>query len=274
MNGLSEALRQGQMFAEQHLPAEMLSQTVPMGIVILGFGVVVSVLGARLVRPVLTFALGLAGALAAFRFAPHLQVPVPITILATGLLVGLIGFWLHRLWVGIIVAMLASSVALSVFGYYRVLPELDQFAQVNPGSIAASASGEFTLPDPVDQAGYNQPSPKTWAKDFWAHLTARQVDVDKKIAVIGAGAALVGLMLGLLATRGALILCTALIGTSMVASGLTLIATTVSPEAYASALDRPKVLTGAWAGLFCASLVIQALLNRRPQPVVTAPADR
>lgn len=274
MDWFSQALQQGRIFAEQHIPTEVMTQTVPMGIVILGFGVVLSVMGARLVRPVLTFGLGLAGALAAYRFAYLIDVPVPVTIIATGLIVGGIGFWLHRLWVGIIVAMLASSVALSVFGYYRVLPELDHYAQTHPSSITSTATGEFTLPDPVQQVAYGQPSPKTWAKDFWAHLTASQLDVDKKIAVIGAGAALFGLLLGLLATRGALIVCTALIGTSMVASGLTLIATSVSPETYASALDRPRLLAGAWAGLLCTSLVIQALLNRRPQSGVTVPADR
>lgn len=274
MDGFSQALQQGQSFAEQHIPAEVMGQTVPLGIVILGFGVLVSVLGARLVRPVLTLALGLAGALAAYRFAHHLDVPVPVTIIVTGILVGGLGFWLHRFWVGIIVSLLASSVALSVFGYYQVLPELNEYVQTHPGSITSLSIGEFTLPDPAEQGSYSRPSPKTWAKDFWAHLTASQINVDKKIAVIGAGAAIIGLFLGLLATRGALIVCTALIGTSMVASGLTLIATTVSPEAYASALNRPQLLGGAWLGLLCASLIIQALLSRRPKPGVAAPDAR
>ena len=272
MNDLSELVDQGRMFAEQHVPAEVLSQAVPVGAALLAVGVLISVLGARLVRPVVTLAFAGAGAALAMRYAHLVDVPLPVTGLVAAVVLGGVGYALHRLWVGLLIAVVASSLALSVFGYYRIVPELPAFQETYAPDVAADAAGEFALLDPSGQAEYNFRSPKTWARDFWAHLTSRQADIGGKIAVIVAGAALVGLLFGLLATRGALIACTALVGTSLVMSGVSLLVSRLAPDIHASAVGQPRLVAGAWAGLLLASLVLQALLNRRAaaRPVLEA----
>ena len=64
MSGLTQILDQVSRFAEQHLPAEALEPAVPAAILVVATGVVISVLGARLIRPALTAGFGVGGAVA------------------------------------------------------------------------------------------------------------------------------------------------------------------------------------------------------------------
>lgn len=264
MNDLAELGNQGRRLVEQHVPPEALSQAFAIGVALLVIGAVIAVLGARLMRPVLTVAFGVAGAWLAGRLGQRVNVPITVMVVLAALLAGGIGYALHRLWVGLLVAVVASGVALSVFGHQRILPEVQVFQEVHATAAAGEAGTDFTLPTPEEQLAYNHPSPETWARDFWAHLTARDADIRGKMAVIGVGAAVVGLLLGLVATRGALIVCTALVGTSLVMGGLSLVVSEAAPQIHASALESPRLLAWAWAGLLVASVVLQALLNRRP----------
>ena len=91
--------------------------------------------------------------------------------------------------------------------------------------------------------------------------------VNRKLddaAVIGIVAALLGLLLGAVATRPALIVCTALFGTALVGSGLAALAAALVPDHYHSALNHPGWLGGAGAVLLLASLVLQTALTRPP----------
>ncbi len=270
MTGLNEILEQARLFAEQHVPPEVFSQAVPAAIAVVAVGVLISVLGARLVRPVVTLAFALVGAAAAWRLSQHLappwpaNIPAPVAITLGGLVAGLFGYALHRLWVGLLIAAVSASIALSAFGYYRILPEIPAYQELSNPTLADNDRTEFVLLDAADQAQYAQRDPQTWAKDFWAHLTARHADIGGKTAVVGAGAALVGLLLGLLATRGALILCTALVGTLSVLAGVSVVVARMAPEVHSSALQHPRLIAASWAGLLVCSLVLQGLLNRRP----------
>ena len=273
MNGLPELLEQGRRFAEQHIPPGSLPSQVPAAVIMLATGVVISVLGARLVRPGLTAAFGIAGAIAAGRFAGGVNLPVAATVVVGALAVGALGFALHRLWVGLASSGMLVVVALSVFGYYRILPEVAAFNQSRPVVVAAAGDAGFVLLETSQQSAYSRPSPDKWARDFWTHLTGRQADIEKQLLVIGAAAALIGLLLGVLATRPALIVCTALVGTALVASGLSALSAAWVPGYYQSAVDSPGLLAAAAAGLLGSSLLLQALLNRRPPPrPATAPA--
>ncbi|MHC4091931.1 MAG: hypothetical protein ACYSVY_16975, partial [Planctomycetota bacterium] len=187
--------------------------------------------------------------------------------------VGAIGYCLHRLWVGLAAACITAAVALSVFSYYRILPDLAAFNESYPAAAHDATQPAFALLDAGQQREYVEQSPQKWARDFWAHLTRGQADVERKIGVIGAVAALIGLLLGTLATRPALIVCTALVGTSLVAAGLMVLAAALFPEYHQSALDHPRLLAGAGAGLLLSSLLLQAMLTRRPPPrPIAAPA--
>ena len=273
MDGLPEMLEQGRRFAEQHVPPESLPPPVPVALMVLLAGIVIGVLGAKLARPALTAAFGIGGAVAAGELARAFELPLAFTVIIGALLIGVIGFCLHRLWVGLATSFVLVAVVLSIFGYYRILPEAVTFNQTYPAVVSGAADAEFALPDAEQRAEYNRRSPQKWARDFWAHLTHRQADVEERIAVIGAAAALAGLLLGVLATRLAWVACSALVGTSLVASGAMALAATLVPDHYRAALDNPRWLVAAGVGLLLCSLLLQALLNRRSPPrPTTVPA--
>jgi len=263
MEGFTQILEQARRFAEQHVPTEALSASVPTALLLISAGVVLGVLGARLIRPLLAVAFGAAGAFAAGRLACAQGLPVPVLAILGAALAGGLGYLLHRLWVGVGVGMLLAVVALSVFGYHRVLPEVVEYQQV---TVVTGVDGvaEFVLPEPPAEGGVVGPGPEQWARDFWAHLTRRHSDVNRQVAAIGTAAALLGLLVGTLATRFALIVSTALVGTSLVASGAALLTAEVFPTVYQSALEQPRMLYGAGGGLLLISVVLQAMLNRRP----------
>ncbi|HUU81939.1 MAG TPA: hypothetical protein VM243_00420 [Phycisphaerae bacterium] len=275
MNGLSQILEQVNRFAEQHVPAEMLQPVVPAAVLLLAVGVVISVLGAKLTRPALTAGFGVCGAMAGGKFACLTGLPVPITVIGAALIAGGVGFLLYRLWIGVGAAIILAVIALSAFGYVRILPELDTF---QPAGITAAADGAavaFELPEPEEQAAYLQESPQEWLHSFWNHVTSRQPSVQTKLATITAGAALLGLLLGAILARPTLILYTSLAGTALVISGLGLLTANLHPELYRSALDHPRLLAGAGIGLLLSSLVLQARLFRRPPaPPPSQPAPK
>jgi len=269
VDGLGDILQQVREFAAQHVPADALPPTVPLATLVMLTGVVVAVFGARLARLALTTAFGLGGAYAAARFAHAMDLPPALSVIVGAALIAGIGYCLYRLWVGIGVAALLCMLALSVFGYYRVLPEAIRFNESHPASVALPGESGFTLLDAGEQAEYSHPSPQKWAHDFWTHLTTQQADIRRNGAAVALAAALVGLLVGLLATRPALVACTALVGTAVVGSGLLAFSGALAPRYYRAALDRPVVLAGAAAGLFLVSVVLQARLGRRlaPSPV-------
>ena len=273
MDNLSQILEQGQRFVEQHVPVESYSAVVPTAILIGVAGVLISVLGTRLVRPALTVGFCAAGAWAAARFVQIDVVPQPVVMILAIVLAGVCGYFLYRLWVGAGAAVLMAVIGLSVFGAVRILPEVGPFEESN-AIITAEGVAEFALPTPEEQQEFLERSPEKWARDFWAHLTDKQADVEKHLAVIGAAAAFVGLLLGMFATRATLIVSTSLVGTALVASGALALVAWLTPEVYRSALESPRLLGGAGAGLLLTSVILQALLNRRPPPTPVAQPEK
>lgn len=264
MSGLSQILEQASRFAEQHVPAEAVEPVVPAAILIVAAGVVISVLGAKLIRPTLTAGFGVGGALAGGQFAYLTGLPAPVTVIVAGVLAGGIGYFLHRLWVGVGAAIVLAGIAVAVFGYFRILPEVDTFQPAGTAPTAEGPAADFELLDPGQQEAYLQQSPEKWARQFWTHLTSRQPHVETRLGTIAAAAGLLGLLLGAILTRPTLIMYTSLVGTSLVALGLTVLTARLDPELYRSALDHPRLLAGAGAGLLLLSLVLQGRLYRHP----------
>lgn len=273
MNDLSHILEQGQRFVEQHVPPDAIPPVVPVAIVILAVGVLVSVLGARLIRPLLTIGFAAAGGWLVLKQVCTCFIPQPVAAVIGAILAGGLGYFLHRLWVGIGAAVLLTTLALGVFGYFQILPEVSTFEETSP-TVAAREAGEFALLTPDEQRQYMERSPEKWARDFWSHVTDRQAGVQRNVALIGGIAALVGLLIGACATRFALIVSTSLLGTSLVVTGTMLLGARLCGEAYRSALDQPNLLAGAGAGLLLSSLILQALLNRRRPERPTLESDQ
>jgi hypothetical protein len=180
MGSLTQILDQVNRFAEQHLPAEALEPVVPAAIMVVATGVVISVLGARLIRPALTAGFGVGGAVAGGQFACATGLPVPVTVVIGALIAGGVGYVLHRLWVGAGAAVVLAILAVSVFGYLRILPEVETFQPEGIAATVEGAAADFELLDPDEQEAYLDQSLGEWARGFWAHLTGQQPDVGRR----------------------------------------------------------------------------------------------
>ena len=261
---------QGMMELQQLAEGQMThSVVVPTGVVMLIAGLVIGLFGARLVRPALTLGFALAGAAAAGQLAQVLNWPVGLTAGMAAVVVGGFGYLTHRLWVGVSVAVFMAALAIGLFSYYRVLPQIGPFAEQQTALVTTVApQGGFTLPDPQQQGAISSGSPQGLARNFWTYLDQQQAGVQRKLVMVGAGAALVGLLLGLVATRWALILCTSLVGTSLISFGGMVLASVFVSDWYAGALEHPIHLSGGWLVVLLALIALQsAQKKRRPRQV-------
>ena len=64
--------------------------------------------------------------------------------LVGALMIGIIGYQTFRLWVGLGAAMVLSTVALSLFGYQKIVPHMAEFDQT--ASTMAGRSGGVRPP--------------------------------------------------------------------------------------------------------------------------------
>ena len=112
MDEINQRGEQARMFFEHHVSPEVtvpLFIAMPIGLIVVGLGL--AVLGAKMAKPALAIAFTLAGIVggglvlgAATGVAPG------IGMLIGGLVCGVCGYLLHRLWVGLAAAVLISAV--------------------------------------------------------------------------------------------------------------------------------------------------------------------
>jgi hypothetical protein len=251
----------------QHAPAEMLQQALPFGILCLVLGVGLSVLGAKISRFGMTCGFAVLGGYIGVFVARETGFPQPVCGLVGAVMVALVGYQTFKLWVGVVAALVLSSVALGVFGYQRVVPHVNEFehgAQV----ATMEPAGSFVLPTPEEQEAYRQRGPREWAAEFWAFLRTKDASIERNGRALAVTAALTGLCLGVLAVRWALILATSLIGTLLVTTSMATLLTHAAPRSYETLQHNPG-LVGIGVGAFLVtSLILQTLLTRK------APASR
>ncbi len=261
--------------AEQHLPHEAMPSVLAIAIVLAGGGILLSVLGARLAKGALTFAFLIGGGLAAAGVARHLGWGgrEAALLVAGGVVVsGLLGYFVFRLWVGVVVAVLLATVGSIAFNQARILPALKSFDHA--AYVASGAGGErFALLDPAVQADYAKPTPQRWVRDFVNDLTTRDPGVRRSVGVAAVCWGAVGLLLGALLTRFTLITLTSAIGTAAFAGGAALLAANLRPDDYARATAQPLPIAIGVGACFVAALVLQTLMTRRaPAAKPAAPA--
>lgn len=253
-------------FIRQHVP----TGTLPGGDLVIAsllvLGVLVSTLGAKLAKPVVTLALTGVGAGLAARYGGLLNVPLTATIVVCALVCGTIGLLLFRLWVGVAAAGLAAVIAISIYGSGHVLPHFKTFPTTAPHTV-----GEYVIPDVPAEPRPPLDALREAAGDFRAHLVAQDADVEKYLLLTAAGAGAFGLLIGLLAARFTLVLTTALVGTVLVTTALGLAAQSYWPQAMESFPEHGREVDLAVLGFFVASLVLQSLLTRRPAKAEPAP---
>jgi hypothetical protein len=268
MNDLTPIFEQARLFVDQHLPANVQAGAIAIPIFFLAAGIGLSVLGAKLSRFGFASAFIALGALGGYYFSRVSGIPAPICALVGAGMIGAIGHLTFRLWVGVAVAAVASSLVLAAFGYQRVVPHVAEFEQQNQMLTWSPVTGAaaFDLPTPQEQQAYRERTPQMWAEEFWAYVTAEDVNVQRHGKSLAMAALVTGLFLGVVAMRWALILATSLVGTAMVTTGAVTLFARFAPGSYQSFLNHPGVVGMGVGALLVTSLALQTMLTRKPPP--------
>ncbi len=258
---------------ETHVPAQYQVSVVPVAVGLLLLGIGLSVLGAKLARAGITCGLGVAGALLALALAPLIDVPTIVVVLIGTFVAGGMGYGLFRLWVGLAVAACFSAVAIGAYGSRAVVPHFTEYQSVQ------DFDGTFTLPEAPQTSDSESARDaladiRVWADDFWLYVQSQQVDVNRRILLVGVGSALLGLLLGALLPRLTLIVTTSVVGTMMVMSGLAGLAARFQADFSQAVGQHERVVATAGIVFLLASLLLQTLLTRKvpvPAPVRPQP---
>jgi len=262
MSEFSTMIEQAQSMVQQHAPAEVLSQAVPMAILLMVGGMGVSVLGAKLSRVAATLGFAIAGGVGGYYFAGPSGLPLPVCIAGGGLVAGVIGHQTLRFWVGVLTAGVLAAASLGVFGYQRVAPYVTEFEQ-SQQITSEDGAFMFTVPSPEEQEAYRDRNPATWAQEFWAFATERDPGLSRSAQSIGILAILTGLCLGVVAMRWALILSTAMVGTALITTGIAGLAGHYWPQqAYQAFEARPALFGAVIGGFLVSSLIVQTAMTR------------
>ena len=272
---IKSVLEHAHQFVLQHVPADMLREALPFGVICLVAGIGLSVLGAKLSRFGFVCAFSVAGGCAGAYFARQTGFSNTICVAAGALMIGVIGYQTFRFWVGLLSAVVLTSAAMGVFGYQRVMPHVVVFertvqAELGLGpavpSAAAKADGSpsvFALPSPEQQQAYRNRSPRQWAGELWRFVTQKDALAGPNLRALAIIAMITGLCLGVLAVRWALIVSTSLLGTVLVTTAIATLLTHSAPESYEAFQQRPGLIGIGVGAFLLASLVLQTLLTRK-----------
>jgi hypothetical protein len=266
---LADLLTQIAGFVRQHVPPEQLPRADLTAAGLALVGVLLSTLGAKLARPGVTLLFAGLGVVAAGTFLARLDLPPAARYVLAAVVFGVVGFAAFRLWVGLATGALLAAIAVGAYGSQRILPDWESYTETY-----TAASAEYVIPDEPIADRDPWESLAESSRDFWAHVTAQDTDLERNTLLIAAVAGIFGLVLGAIAVRFTLVVSTALLGTLLVVSGLGLGLHALSPEALARLPDHPKLVTGAVLGFLAASLILQTLLTRRPPQPRPAPAKK
>lgn len=272
---IKSVLEHAHQFVLQHVPADLLQEALPFGVICLVAGIGLSVLGAKLSRFGFVCAFSVAGGYAGAYFARQTGFSSPVCIAAGALMIGVIGYQTFRLWVGLLAAVVFTSAALGVFGYQRVMPHVAEFERtvqaewgLRPVVLPAPANADgspsvFTLPSPEHQQAYRNRSPRQWAGELWRFVTQKDALAGPNVRALAIVAMVAGLCLGVLAVRWALIVSTSLLGTGLVTTAIATLLTHSAPESYEAFQQRPGLIGIGVGAFLVASLVLQTLLTRK-----------
>lgn len=262
MTEIESILEHARVFVVQHAPSDMLRHAVPFAIVCLFAGVGLSVLGAKLSRFGTACAFSVLGGMMGSYFAQQTGYPLIICGLIGALMIGVIGYQTFRLWVGLGAAMVLSTVALSLFGYQKIMPHMAEFDSAAASSMRVGAE-TFVLPSPEQSEAYRNRTPRQWAGELWAFVTEKDVRIERNVKALALAAMVTGLCLGVLAVRWALILSTSLIGTALVTTAVATLLNDSVPSTYQAFRGNPGLVGMGVGGFLVTSLVLQTLLTRK-----------
>ena len=262
MTGTMDLWQQLHAAADQHLTAGAVPALAG-GII--GLGVLISVLGAKLARPALALLFLCLGTSLAGQFSDRLALPYPVLLAIGAGVGGAVGYALYRLWVGLATGVLLACVAGMVLGHGHILSAIHEGLNQTAVSGLSVQVSDFVLESPQAQAAHGQASPREFAAELWNNIRAQSPVTAGRIPVAATLAGLAGLLFGLFAVRVAVILGTATLGTACLCFGTATLAQQFRPDVLDQLLGREGMVILIVLGILAASSLLQAHLTRRPR---------
>jgi len=239
------------------VPPDLIPGAMMTGVALLAAGLFCGIYGAHYARGIMSAILGGLGfgigviAARSFGLAPILGGLTGLLALAS------LGYYTHRLWVGIGVGMLASSIGLCVYGQDTGLAILDY----DPGSVLVEpGEPEYTLRSADEQKTLLYPRVRDYLKGLSQHLREVQPQLTQNTAVLSLLFMIGGIAVGVFLTRWALIMSCAVIGAGLFNLSLATFADAFAPGGWTERLSTHPNATLAFVST---SLVLSMLIQFR-----------
>jgi hypothetical protein len=171
-----------------------------------------------------------------------------------------LGYYTHRLWVGVGVGMLASSIGLFVYGQDSVWPEFLDYKSEPVLAEQAAIESDYTLPSAEKQQSLVNPRLMAYLEGFYRHLREVQPKITQNTAVLSTLFMIGGFAVGVMLTRWALIASCAVIGAVLFNLSLATFADALAPGGWT---ERLAMHPNATLAFISTSLVLSMLIQFR-----------
>ena len=187
----------------------------------------------------------------------------PVLAGLTGLLAfACLGYYTHRLWIGLTVGLLAGTIAMFTYGHDSVWPAFLDY-QPNP-ILAEDGQVSYELPSGEEQVAYLNPRLVDYFEGFYEHVRDLHPQVTRNTAVISVLCVFIGFLLGAILTRWALILTCALVGTLLLNLSLATFADSFAPQGWTERLaQHPRAALAFVVTCFVLSTLIQFRMTQQ-----------
>lgn len=251
------------------IPRDLMPGAMMTGVALLAAGLFCGIYGAHYARGILSAILGgigfAVGVIAArtFGIAPILGGLAGLLALAS------LGYYSHRLWVGIGVGLLASSIGLFVYGQDSVLPAVLDY---EPEPVLADTGDfEYALPSVEEQQTILNPRFLAYWEGLLQHLREVKPHLTQNTAVLSTLFMIGGFAIGVMLTRWALILSCAVIGTVLFNLSLATFADAFAPGGWTERLSlHPNATLAFISTCLVLSMLIQFRMTQQSSSASTA----
>ena len=251
------------------IPRDLMPGATMTGVALLAAGLFCGIYGAHYARGILSAILGglgfAIGVIAArtFGIAPILGGLAGLLALAS------LGYYSHRLWVGVGVGLLASSIGLFVYGQDSIWPAFIEYKAepvlTEPGDF------EYALPSAEQQETVLNPRLLAYLDGFYQHLREIQPQLTRNTAVLSTMCMIGGFAVGVLLTRWSLILSCAVIGTVLFNLSLATFADVFAPGGWTERLSlHPNATLAFISTTLVLSMLIQFRMTQQSSSATTA----
>ncbi|MCH8879089.1 MAG: hypothetical protein IID34_04315 [Planctomycetes bacterium] len=251
------------------IPRDLMPGATMTGVALLAAGLFCGIYGAHYARGILSAILGglgfAIGVIAArtFGIAPILGGLAGLLALAS------LGYYSHRLWVGVGVGLLASSIGLFVYGQDSIWPAFIEYKAepvlTEPGDF------EYALPSAEQQETVLNPRLLAYLDGFYQHLREIQPQLTRNTAVLSTLFMIGGFAVGVLLTRWALILSCAVIGAVLFNLSLATFADAFAPGGWTERLSlHPNATLAFISTTLVLSMLIQFRMTQQSSSATTA----